>query len=297
MDDFTLTNLELRESTETGEEAAGLSHASMKGMLLLTVLELAPRGEPRGAVTVVHDAGDTGDRYRDVAAVLASRGWAVALPDLRGHGRTEGERGHSAGLMEIGRDLDEIQNHLAYRMPDEPKVLVGQGLGALHALSYAISKPGTLAGLVLVAPLHEPRFEAPEAPGGMLSRLMGKKLTGTSPGSIPWTGDQLVRGAAATAWESDPLTHTVITARAQEQAMEAARDFLPRLSEVDAPVLILHGADDALSDVELSRSLAAEGVEVQVLEGLLHHPLQGDGSDVAHSALADWLDRNVPVKN
>jgi len=296
MDDFTLTNLELRESTETGEEAAGLSHASMKGMLLLTVLELAPRGEPRGAVTVVHDAGDTGDRYRDVAAVLATRGWAVALPDLRGHGRTEGERGHSAGLMEIGRDLDEIQNHLAYRMPDEPKVLVGQGLGALHALSYAISKPGTLAGLVLVAPLHEPRFEAPEAPSGMLGRLMGKKLTGTSPGSIPWTGDQLVRGAEAAAWESDPLTHTVITARAQEQAQEAARDFLPRLGDVDAPVLVLHGADDPLSDVERSRSLAAEGIEVQVLDGLLHHPLQGDGSDAAHSVLADWLDQNVPTK-
>jgi alpha-beta hydrolase superfamily lysophospholipase len=297
MDDFTLTNLELRESTETGEEAAGLSHASMKGMLLLTVLELAPRGEPRGAVTVVHDAGDTGDRYRDLAAVLAARGWAVALPDLRGHGRTEGDRGHSAGLIEIGRDLDEIQNHLAYRMPDEPKVLVGQGLGALHALSYAISKPGTLAGLVLVAPLHEPRFEAPEAPRGMLGRLMGKKLTPTSPGSIPWTGDQLVRGAAAAAWEGDPLTHNVITVRAQEQAQEAARELLPRLGEVDAPVLVLHGAEDPLSDAERSRALAGDGVQVQVLEGLLHHPLQGDGSDATHQALADWLDQNVSAKD
>jgi len=297
MDDFTLTNLELRESTETGEEAAGLSHASMKGMLLLTVLELAPRGEPRGAVTVVHDAGDTGDRYRDLAAVLAARGWAVALPDLRGHGRTEGDRGHSAGLIEIGRDLDEIQNHLAYRMPDEPKVLVGQGLGALYALSYAISKPGTLAGLVLVAPLHEPRFEAPEAPSGMLGRLMGKKLTPTSPGSIPWTGDQLVHGAAATAWEGDPLTHNVITVRAQEQAQEAARELLPRLGEVDAPVLVLHGAEDPLSDAERSRVLAGDGVQVQVLEGLLHHPLQGDGSDAAHQALADWLDQNVSAKD
>lgn len=297
MDDFTLTNLELRESTETGEEAAGLSHASMKGMLLLTVLELAPRGEPRGAVTVVHDAGDTGDRYRDLAAVLAARGWAVALPDLRGHGRTEGDRGHSAGLIEIGRDLDEIQNHLAYRMPDEPKVLVGQGLGALHALSYAISMPGTLAGLVLVAPLHEPRFEAPAAPSGMLGRLMGKKLTPTSPGSIPWTGDQLVHGAAAKAWEGDPLTHNVITVRAQEQAQEAARELLPRLGEVDAPVLVLHGAEDPLSDAERSRALAGDGVQVQVLEGLLHHPLQGDGSDAAHQALADWLDQNVSAKD
>ncbi len=85
-DDFFLTNLELRESTETGEQAAGLSHSSMKGMLLLAVLELAARGEPIGAATVVHDAGDTGARYKELAMRLAGAGWAVALPDLRGHG-------------------------------------------------------------------------------------------------------------------------------------------------------------------------------------------------------------------
>jgi hypothetical protein len=53
-DDFFLTNLELRDSTETGDVASGLSHDSMKGMVLLTVLELAARGEPTGAVTVIH---------------------------------------------------------------------------------------------------------------------------------------------------------------------------------------------------------------------------------------------------
>ena len=173
MDDFTLTNLELRESDETGEAIAGLSHASMKGMLLLSVLELAARGEPRGAVTVVHDAGDTCSRYRVLATALADAGWAVALPDLRGHGKTEGDRGHSAGLREVWRDLGEIQNHLAYRMPDGPKVLIGQGLGALYALSFALERPGVAAAVVLVAPLHEPRFQAPEAPRG-LGKLLRK---------------------------------------------------------------------------------------------------------------------------
>jgi hypothetical protein len=38
-------------------------------------------------------------------------------------------------------------------------------------------------------------------------------------------------------------------------------------------------------------------VQVQVLEGLLHHPLQGDGSDATHQALADWLDQNVSAKD
>ena len=112
-------------------------------------------------MTVLHDAGDAGARYRDLASALAQSGWAVALPDMRGHGQTEGPRGHSNGLKEVWRDVEEIQNHLAYRMPDEPKVLVGQGLGALYALSYAVENLGALAAVVLSGPLHDPSFSRP----------------------------------------------------------------------------------------------------------------------------------------
>ena len=90
------TYLELRESDEDGEVAAGLSHTA-EGLVLFHVLEVAARGEPRGIVSIVHGAGDHGGRYEELAAVLAEAGWAVALPDLRGHGKTEGERGRSAG--------------------------------------------------------------------------------------------------------------------------------------------------------------------------------------------------------
>lgn len=293
-DDFVLTNLELRDSTESGEQAAGLSHASMKGMFLLSVLELAARGQPRGAVTVLHDAGDAGARYRDFALALAERGWAVALPDLRGHGRTEGERGHSAGLREVWRDVEEIQNHLAYRMPDDPKVLVGQGLGALYAASYAVERPGGLAGLVLVAPLHEPRFERPETPKG-LGKLF-KKVTPRTPGRIGWKGEQLTADPARAAeWSSDPLTHDVITLRAIEQAEEAARTYLPRVARAGVPVLVVHGADDPIADAERSRKLAADGVEVRVLGGMRHHPLQEARAAETFEVVAGWLDAKLPA--
>jgi len=293
MDEFTITNLELRESDETGEAAAGLSHSSMKGMLLLCVRELAARGEPRGAVTVVHDAGDVGSRYGELAAALAETGWAVALPDLRGHGQTEGDRGHSAGLTEVFRDLGEIQDHLAYRMPDEPKVLIGQGLGALYALSFVLDRPGVAAALILVAPLHEPRFQAPDAPRG-LTKLF-KKQTPRTAGRIGWSGDQLTSDPdRAAAWSSDPLTHDQITLRAMEEATRAANEYLPRVGEVDVPVLIVHGSDDPISNVERSRALAGEGVDLQIFEGLRHHPLQEARAAEVQAAIVDWLDEKVP---
>lgn len=288
-DDFFLTNLELRESTETGEVASGLSHDSMKGMVLLTVLELAARGEPKGAVTVLHDAGDTGERYKPLALDLAEKGWAVALPDLRGHGRTEGARGHSNGLTEVCRDVQEIQDHLAYRMPDEPKVLVGIGLGANYAATFAACAPGVLAGLVLVAPLWTPRFERPSEPKG-LSKLF-KKLTPTSEGRTGYSPDDLTSAPAqATAWSASELTHEVITARAIDEAERSATVHLSRLDELDLPVLVVHGAADPVSDVAPARSLEGDAIDVLIVEGARHHPLHDAGSADVRSKISAWID-------
>ena len=291
-DDFFLTNLELRESTETGEQGEGLSHRSMAGLFLLQVLELAARGEPRGAVTLVHDAGDHSQRYRAAAKKLAQAGWAVALPDMRGHGGSEGDRGHSAGIKEVVRDLSEVQGHLSYRLPDAPKILIGQGLGALYCLAFAL-ETGDVAGLVLVSPLHEPRFELPEPASG-LKRLF-KKVGPHTPGEIGYKPNHLTTdGEEAKAWRDDPLTHDVITVRAAEQAAEAAATYLPRIGELSAPVLVLHGTDDPLASSERSEALASDGVQVELFEKLRHHLLQETRSADVIGAIVAWLEAKYP---
>jgi acylglycerol lipase len=292
-DQFFLTNLELRESDETGEMASGLSHSSMKGMLLFEVLELAAIGEPRGTVTVVHDAGEHGGRYKEFAKVLAASGWAVALPSMRGHGGTEGERGHSAGSREVVRDLTEVQNHLAYRLPDSPKVLIGQGLGAIHCVTYAVEQPGMARAIVLLAPLFEPSFEAPLAPKGL--KKFFNKIGPTSPGRVAYAVDALTADeAVASDYAADPRVHDVITQRAIEEASDAARQYLPKLSELGIPILILHGSDDSISAVSKSQAVACAGIEVQVIEGGRHHLLQDRERDACAQTIASWLDSALP---
>ncbi len=287
-DDFFLTNLELRESTETGEQASGITHQSMKGMVLLSVLELAARGEPRGAITVLHDAGDRGDRYKDLAMALAGDRWAVALPDLRGHGRTEGVRGHSAGLKEVCRDVQEIQDHLAYRMPDEPKVLIGQGLGANYAASFATDHPGVLQALVLVAPMPNPPFEEPTKPGGL--KNMFKKLTPETTGPTGYQGQHLTSDpGASAAWDGDEACHGQISLRAVQEAQRSA-GYLEGLSSLDIPVLILVGDQDPFTKPGAVGCLAGGTVLVETLAGHRHHPLQEADAAVAFDAIRRFLD-------
>ena len=293
MTDFFLTNLELRASDATGEMAEGLSHSTMKGMVLLTVLELAANGEPRGAVTVLHDAGDTGDRYQELARTLADDGWAIALPDLRGHGRTEGPRGHSAGLREVERDVQEILDHLAYRMPDAPKVLVGVGLGALYAAMFASRNPDALAGLVLVNPLRELPFEEPAAPKG-LSKFF-KKVTEESEGSTGYPAEALTADPdEAARWSSSELTHATVTLRTIQEARRAEREHLVAAAAGPVPTLLVRSADDPLVPTAANDDLAAAADSTVELEGARHHPFQDGARADAIERLRAWLDATLP---
>lgn len=287
-----VTYLELRQSTESGDVGAGLSHSS-KGLVLLHVLELAASGEPRGAVTVVHDAGDHGGRYLPLARALAAQGWAVALPDLRGHGRSEGVRGHTSGVGEIVRDLSDVQDHLAYRQPDAPKVLVGQGLGALWCLACAAEKPDLVSALVLVSPLLEPRFELPERAGGFMKLL--KKVGPTSEGRTGWsiesrTSDESARAAL----RADKEAHGIVTLRAGEEAQSAARQYVPRIAALNMPILVLAGADDEIAPAARVRALKSQRVDVDVFEGLRHDLFMETRTDAVTARLTSWLDARLP---
>ena len=283
------TYLELRQSTETGEEVAGLSHKA-GGLFLLHVLEIASFGEPRGGVTLIHDVGEHGGRYVELARALARERWAVALPDTRGHGRSEGARGHSGGTSEMLRDLAAVQDHLAYRLPDAPKALVGVGAGAIWALAYALENPGQLEALVMCAPRWQPAFELPKPAGGLLKAF--KKVGPTAPGRIGNDPARLCADSAVqAAWRADALVHDVVTLRAGEQLLDAAQRYGGRTAELEVPTLVLHGADDALSDPAYSRARAAGKLDVRVIDGLRHDLFHGAGSEGAIAELAAWLAR------
>jgi alpha-beta hydrolase superfamily lysophospholipase len=286
------TNLELRETNADGSEGAGLSHTP-GGMFLLRVLELAADGEPRGGVTIVHDAGDHGARYEELAQPLAADGWAVSMPDLRGHGASEGVRGHSCGFIEVERDLGIVQDHLCFMFPESPKVLIGTGLGGLYALAFALEKPERVSALVLLNPLLEPRFALPAAKGGLLS--MFKKVGPTSPGAIGYAPEQLSRDAAERAkYVGDKLRHDVITLQAGNAALALAASAQARASEVTCPTLVLLGSADPIAAPAVAQRLAGPQREIKTYPGMLHHLLHDTGREQVVADIRAWLSKALP---
>jgi alpha-beta hydrolase superfamily lysophospholipase len=286
----TVTYLELRESNPDGSAAAGLSHTG-KGLVLLHVQELAADGVPRGAVTVVHDAGGHGGQFLRLGRRLAEAGWAVALPDLRGHGRSEGPRGHTHGIAEVVRDLGDVQDHLAYRGPDAPRVLLGQGLGALWCLAFASERPEGIAAVVLSAPLADPSFDVPAAPTGL--RKLFQKVGPDTGGRIGWDPAQRTQDPAGVAALTAEPAHGVITVRASAEARVAAAR-LAKLGDLPMPVFVLVGADDTIAPAPRVRALGGPRIEVREFAGARHDLfLDARAGDVIE-AIVRWLDARLP---
>ena len=282
------TYLELRESDDEGDVAAGLSHTA-EGLVLFHVLEVAARGEPKGIVAVVHDAGDHGGRYEGLAATLAEEGWAVALPDLRGHGKTEGERGHSAGRKEVVRDLDEVLQHLAYRLVGAPKTLIGVGRGALHALALCTDRLGLVDRLVLVGPELSPKQSLPEVKKGLLGKMLGR-VGPLSEGTLDRSAQEVSADPdMARAWSSDELVHDVVTLRAGEEASRLAQEADSMLRGAGVPVLVLLGGEDAVGAREWPAAEETAGVEVKIYPAGRHHLFHDAVREEVLADLSAWL--------
>lgn len=107
------------------------------------------------AVLFVHGLDGTSDVWSRAIALLDDH--RCVTVDLPGHGGSPvtaepADYGREAVL----RDLEEIIGDL-----DVPVVLVGHSLGGYLGMAYALTRPGELAGLVLVA--TGPGFRDPEA--------------------------------------------------------------------------------------------------------------------------------------
>ena len=80
-------------------------------------------------VLLVHGFSEHLGRYQHIAAFFADRGWRVTALEFRGHGKSEGKRGHVKRWVHLFEDLQA-----AMATVGRPMALVGHSLGGLITL-------------------------------------------------------------------------------------------------------------------------------------------------------------------
>lgn len=104
--------------------------------------------KPRAVIVILHSLGDHSGRYQHVVDHLVPFGFSIYAFDLRGHGRSKGQKGHVEKWNDYREDLQVFISHVKQLESVDQVVLLGQGMGALMALDFGIRKKDQLQGVV-----------------------------------------------------------------------------------------------------------------------------------------------------
>ena len=118
-------------------------------------------GKPRAIVVLVHGFNSHGGYYIRTGEALAARGFATYALDLRGRGRSDGDRFYIESMSEYVQDVATVVSLAKLRHPGLPTVLLGHSAGGVVSCIYTLEHQHELAGFIC----ESFAFQAPFARG------------------------------------------------------------------------------------------------------------------------------------
>src|SRR5260221_4816021 len=108
-----------------------------------------PEGKkPRGVVVIVHGFNSHSGYYTWVAEKFVASGLAVYALDLRGRGKSDGERFYVQKFADYVSDVATYVTMAKSREPGLPVFLLGHSAGGVVSCVYALDHQSEITGLI-----------------------------------------------------------------------------------------------------------------------------------------------------
>ena len=107
-----------------------------------------PASSPKASIVICHGVNSHGGQYLRAAENFAERGFPVTALDLRGRGKSDGERFYVESVGDYVSDLSQTIEQARARHPELPLFLLGHSAGGVTAASYALDYQERIDGLI-----------------------------------------------------------------------------------------------------------------------------------------------------
>lgn len=200
-----------------------------------------PAGDPRAVVVICHGVNSHGGQHAWAAEQLVASGYAVLALDLRGRGRSQGERFYVEDVADYVADVAGTIAIAKARFPGLKVFLLGHSAGGVTSASYVLDHQSEIDGFIC----ESFAFQVP-APGFALAAIKGLSHIAPHLGVLKLKNEDFSRDPAKVAeLNADPYTQNetqpAATVAALVRADERLREEFPT---VTLPVLIMHGTAD-----------------------------------------------------
>jgi alpha-beta hydrolase superfamily lysophospholipase len=265
--------------------------------LQLFVRSWRPTGQIRAVVVICPGFNSHSGYYTWVADQLTADGLAVYALDLRGRGRSDGERFYVEKMADYSSDVATLMTLVKSRDPGQPVFLLGHSAGGVVSAIYTLEHQSELAGFIC----ESFAFQVP-APDFALAVLKGLSHVTPHAHVLKLNNSDFSRDPGAVkAMNDDPLianeTQPTSTVAAMVRADERLKKEFPLFK---LPVLILHGTLDKATKPSGSQlffdTTGSPDKTIKLYEGHYHDLLNDLGKEKVMADITGWINTPRPSR-
>jgi alpha-beta hydrolase superfamily lysophospholipase len=246
------------------------------------VQEWLPENDANCIILYVHGLGSHSGRLDHWAERFVGQDVGFIAYDQRGHGKSDGKRGHPKKVNLMVEDLKAMVESIRIQFPDKKVILYGHSMGGAIAINYVINSAYTVDGLIVTSPWL--KLANPPSPG--LMKIL-KPILRIAPGLCISNGldpkDISQDNREVEKYIQDPLVHNKISIGLFYSTYQAGYTALRNIYKINCPFLIMHGTGDKITSSKASEEYVmntSERTTLKLWEGayheLHHEPIRKD---------------------
>jgi len=255
-----------------------------------------PEGTPRAVIALVHGFNAHSGYMTWAAEQFAAHGLAAYALDLRGRGRSSGERFFIENISDYTDDVDQLIGFARSENPGLPVYVLGHSAGGVIASTYVFEHQDTIAGLVCESFALD--VGVPDA-----AALLIKGISHLAPHLHIYTLKNEVFSrdpAVVAAMNADPLiANESQPAETSAELIRAAERLKGNMPNYRVPILIIHGTDDKATRHQGSQYFydhaGSKDKTLKLYEGHYHDLLNDVGKESVMAEIQNWLDDRIPA--
>lgn len=263
-----------------------------KDQILLHVQQWNDNKKSKGTICIVHGLGEHQGRYAHVAKFYIENGFQVYSYDQRGHGKSEGKRGHSPGL---DYNLDDLER-VVKTIPHHHLYLYGHSFGGNVLANFLIRKqPKYLRGAILSAAWMKLSKEPHPVELG-LAKAMNIIFPNFTQNNKLDANDLSYDESVCKAYNGDPLNHNQISVRLFSDFYPAGKWAIDNAHKLPIKTLLIHGEDDAIICKSGTESFAqnSNGMALsKVFAKTKHEPHNDLSKEDVFAYTLNWLEESL----
>ncbi len=280
------------------DSEGGVKEESIEGVggVKIFVRSWRPASKPRAVVVICHGVNSHGGQYLWTAEQLVAGGLAVYALDLRGRGKSDGERFYVEHVADYVSDVAGVVKLAKSRQPGLPVFLLGHSAGGVVSCTYTLEHQAELAGLIC----ESFAYQVP-APGFALAIIKGLSYIAPRLPALKLKNRDFSRDPKAVqALNADPLiANEVQPAKTVAALVRADERLTKEFPLITLPVFILHGTADKATKPSGSQffydTAGSKDKTLKLYEGHFHDLLNDFGKEAVMADIKGWIDKHLPA--